>query len=140
MAGSRRYRVSDLVLLGVAVAACLATSQMHSLKQMRLGNYHVTSDCPGAVASGDLTLAPASPSDTSYFYSLTMDNGTKYGFPSNTLQDGYSSSSDGASAIESSSGSRNCRGLSWSEGESNLIFICREGEAVVCTIALTAAS
>lgn len=65
-------------------------------------------------------------------------DGIKYGFPANTLR-GSAAAGGGGSTIQSTSTSRTCSGLSWSEGESNMIFICKEGETIVCTISLQAA-
>ena len=139
----------ELLILGFAVWVVLATSQVKVSSLIEPGVYRVTSDCPLALASGQVNLSRSDVSSieplaapaqlelsTAATATFTMDTGLEYGFPSNTL----SLYDEQKSSVAISSGTDlSCEGLAFRADTSFIMFSCFEPvtRSMVCTITLT---
>lgn len=128
--GLKHLRLRQWLVLGVAILASLATSMMRHVGNLKLGNYNVNSDCPGAESQGLLTILE-DPEDGK----VQLVDAQRFGFPANEVT-GRKAKDSEATAVEVRSGSQSCKVVTWSDNDNEYLFVCFDGDSMRCTIFL----
>lgn len=120
--------------IGLAVLVSLATSFPTGPKTLLTGSYRVQSDCPDSLSEG--TLEILIPNDSFESNSRTLNEGTQFGFPSDTLNLPFDSRIEDGGAIVSEADGRHCKATVWNSASSTGLFSCYEQGNLLCTIFL----
>jgi hypothetical protein len=126
--------IRSAAVLLLAILTTLATSATTYQKDFATGTYQVKSDCPNAQTEGQLVLSEADYSSVTGIYQL--NDGTAFGFPSNTLISGKVSDPQSAGKSTVEDGSRICKAMLWERKNNSGLFVCHRGDELECTIHL----
>ncbi len=128
-------RIYAYACLSLAVLVSLATSFPSQTNSLAPGTYLVKSDCPDAEPSGTLEIVTTD--DSLDLGQRRMNEGTRFGFPSNNLgPDALPSDKNSGSGMLSSSDTRICKATIWDPASDTGLFSCYEQGELICTIYL----